>query len=109
MQFLRLMFPDSPEYPQHPVFDLIHSNLTLALAQNAAKLPKDVYSIFSPWKYFDYNTGSQYQDLSKIQNTNKGFIFFIDVNINIVRRLDIARKHLLSRKFSFKVLKQVAR
>jgi hypothetical protein len=66
MQFLRLMFPDSPEYPQHPVFDLIHSNLTLALAQNAAKLPKDVYSIFSPWKYFDYNTGSQYQDLSWI-------------------------------------------
>ena len=67
MQFLRLMFPKSPMFPQHPVFDLIHSNLTLALAQNAAKLPRDVYSIFSPWKYFDYNSGAQYQDLSKLK------------------------------------------
>jgi len=65
MEFLRILFPGTNgSQPAGELFDMISSPLLLELATKAAQLPRDVYSIFSPWKFLDPTTLQPYTTTS---------------------------------------------
>ena len=65
MELLRILFPGpAGTPPAGELFDLIRSPLLEQLAAKAAQLPKDVYSIFSPWKYYRPETFEPYDTTS---------------------------------------------
>ena len=61
MEFLRILFPGPPGTPPAgELFDIISSPLLTQMATAAANLPRDVYSIFSPWKFLHPSTMTPY-------------------------------------------------
>lgn len=62
MELVRLLFP-GPAQQTGELFDQINSPLMTQLATQASKLPKDVYSIFSPWKFFRPETFTAYENI----------------------------------------------
>lgn len=65
MELLRILFPGpSGTPPAGELFDMIDSPLLGQIATRAAQLPKDVYSIFSPWKYYRPEDFQPYQTTS---------------------------------------------
>ena len=65
MELLRILFPGpAGTPPPGELFDLISSPLLETIANQAAKLPRDVYSIFSPWKYYNPETFTPYTTTS---------------------------------------------
>lgn len=61
MEFLRILFPGpAGTPPPGELFDIKSSPLLIEIAKAAAKLPRDVYSIFSPWKFFKPSSFTPY-------------------------------------------------
>jgi hypothetical protein len=66
MELLRVMFPGPSSSPGTPpqgeLFDIKSSPLLNQLATAASQIPRDVYSIFSPWKYLNPSSLQPYSD-----------------------------------------------